>query len=307
VPASCAVAEWCELWLAGHGSRRASTLRNARVHLARITAEFGGYPLSAVQPSMIRAWPSRLRAEGLSVAYVFALHSRLSQVFTDAALDGLVGANPCSRRTSPGNARQRPYLATTEQVWGLHDAMQPRYRLAVLLAAFAGLRIAEVCGLRVADVAFLERELRPAVQWPAQPLKTAMSKTVIPVPDALLTAISAQVASWPAVTVLTGPDGVGQLCPSTLGDEFRRARRRVDGLPSGFRFHDLRHYYASLLIASGADVKIVQHRVRHASAKTTLDTFGHLWPDTDESTRTAVERVMSAKLADSVRTSGDQR
>jgi integrase len=46
----------------------------------------------------------------------------------------------------------------------------------------------------------------------------------------------------------------------------------VDGLPEGFRFQDLRHYFASLLIASGADVKVVQARVRHASAKTTLDT-----------------------------------
>jgi integrase len=47
------------------------------------------------------------------------------------------------------------------------------------------------------------------------------------------------------------------------------------------------------LIASGADVKVVQHRLRHASAKTTLDTYGHLWPDRDESTRTAVEQAMS--------------
>jgi integrase len=120
-------------------------------------------------------------------------------------------------------------------------------------------------------------------------------------------AIAAQVAAYPAQTVLTDDDG--QLHPDKLGREIRRARVHVAGLPAGFRFQDLRHYYASLLIASGADVKIVQHRVRHASAKTTLDTYGHLWPDTDESTRTAVERVMSAKLADSadsMRTSGDQ-
>jgi hypothetical protein len=69
-----------------------------------------------------------------------------------------------------------------------------------------------------------------------------------------------------------------------LGREIRRARAHIDGLPAGYRFHDLRHYYASLLVASGADVKIVQHRVRHASDKTTLDPYGHLWPDTDEST-----------------------
>jgi integrase len=52
----------------------------------------------------------------------------------------------------------------------------------------------------------------------------------------------------------------------------RSARRKVPGLPPGFRYHDRRHYFASLLIASGADVKVVQARLRHASAKTTLDT-----------------------------------
>ena len=48
----------------------------------------------------------------------------------------------------------------------------------------------------------------------------------------------------------------------------------MPGLPADFRYHDLRHYLASLLIASGADVKVVQARLRHASAKTTLDTYG---------------------------------
>ena len=38
----------------------------------------------------------------------------------------------------------------------------------------------------------------------------------------------------------------------------------------GFRFHDLRHYLASLLIGSGLDVEVVQHRLRHGRAETTL-------------------------------------
>jgi len=46
---------------------------------------------------------------------------------------------------------------------------------------------------------------------------------------------------------------------------------------------------------------MVQVRLRHAAAKTTLDTYGHLWPDRDESTRAAVDAVL-ADRADSVRT-----
>ncbi len=73
------------------------------------------------------------------------------------------------------------------------------------------------------------------------------------------------------------------------------ARRKVEGLPEGFRFHDLRHYFASLLIASGSDVKVVQRRLRHASAMTTLNIYGHMWPDADESARAAVGLVLAAR------------
>src|SRR5262245_48271719 len=86
-----------------------------------------------------------------------------------------------------------------------------------------------------------------------------------------------------------------QLAPWTVERAMRDARSTVPTLPTGFRFHDLRHYYASLLIASRADVKVVQTRMRHASAKTTLDTYGHIWPDADASTRAAVEATLAQR------------
>jgi integrase len=294
------VAEWCDTWLAGYGTNRASTVRQAAVHVAKIKAEFGPLQLSAVRPSQVRSWTARLKADGAADSYVYALHGRLSQVMSDAVHDGLLARNPCSRRTSPGAAKQRPYVATTAQVWALHDAMPERLRPAVLLGAFVGLRTAEACGLRVADVDFMRAVVRPAVQYPAAELKTETSRTPVPVPAELALTLAAQVSRWPAEWLLTNDAG-GQLGPWQLDRAVRAARGNVAGLPDGFRYHDLRHYLASLLIASGADVKVVQARLRHASAKTTLDTYGHLWPDADESTRAAVGAVLTAR-ADSLRT-----
>lgn len=100
-----------------------------------------------------------------------------------------------------------------------------------------------------------------------------------------------------------------QLGPWALQRAMRTARAKVPGLPTGFRFQDLRHYFASMLIASGADVKVVQARMRHASAKTTLDTYSHLWPDSDDSTRAAIDAAMTARaesLADHLRTEGER-
>ena len=87
----------------------------------------------------------------------------------------------------------------------------------------------------------------------------------------------------------------------------RKARSEVKNLAAGFRCNDLPHYFASLLIANGADVKVVQARLRHGSATTTINTYGHLWPDKDESTMAIVDSVFKARFegpADSSRTAG---
>ena len=64
-------------------------------------------------------------------------------------------------------------------------------------------------------------------------------------------------------------------------------------------FHSLRHHLATLLIESGCDVKTVQARMRHGSARTTLDVYGHLWHDKDETTRTAIAGAIAARVASS--------
>ena len=296
------VRAWCERWLGGYGTRRPSTVRQARVHLVKIDTAFGLMPLSEVRPSHVRSWTAQMQAEGHAASYVYALHARLAQVMADAVHDGIIPRSPCSRRTSPGEGKQRAYVATTEQVWALHDAVDEEFRPAVLLGAFAGLRVAEVCGLRVADVDFMRAVIQPAVQYPAEPLKTDTSRTSIPIPipSTLAADLAAHVARRRADTLLSDVT-TAQVGPWAVQRAIRAARPRVPGLPEGFRHQDLRHYFASMLIASGADVKVVQARLRHASAKTTLDTYGHLWPDSDESTRTAVDAVLAAR-ADSLRT-----
>jgi integrase len=106
--------------------------------------------------------------------------------------------------------------------------------------------------------------------------------------------LSAAVAVRRGLTIVTNELG-RPAGPWAIERAVREARGKIKGLPAGFRFHDLRHYFASLLIASGLDVKVVQARLRHASAKTTLDTYGHLWPDRDESSRAAIAAVYEAR------------
>lgn len=287
------VDEWCRTWLAGYGSRRASTVRQAEVHIKLIVAAFGSMQLTALKPSHIRSWTAELKAAGRATSYIYALHARLSQVLNDAVQDGVIARNPCSRRTSPRTGSQRPYVATTEQVWGLHDAMPTGLQPAVLLGAFAGLRLAEAAALRPDDVDFMRGVVAPVIQWPADPLKSETSRTPIPIPNELALLLSAAVARGRGDRIVT--DDVGRPAgPWAIQRALRAARTEVPDLPAEFRFQDLRHYFASLLIADGLDVKVVQARLRHASAKTTLDVYGHLWPDKDEASRAAVAAAIAA-------------
>lgn len=297
------VEAWCDTWLAGYGTRRASTVRQAEVHVKQLKAAFGPMMLGDLRPSHVKGWTAKLKADGAADSYVYALHARLGQVLGDAVHDGILPRSPVSRRTSPGAGKQRPYVATTEQVWALHDAVPDHLRVAVLLGAFVGLRTAEVCGLRTTDVDFMRGIVSPTVQWPAAELKTETSRTPVPIPAELALQLSAAVAAFPGTDGHVVTDGRGGQAGPWMVDRAVRAARTGAGLPAAFRFHDLRHYLASLLIASGADVKVVQARLRHSSATTTLNTYAHMWPDSDESTRAAVGSVLTAR-ADSLRTIG---
>jgi len=139
----------------------------------------------------------------------------------------------------------------------------------------------------------------PHRQWGDRPLKTAGSEAPIPIPQELALMLSASVQRFGTDMMVT--DSYGKPCgPWTLKRAIGEARGKVDGLPDTFSYHDLRHYFASMLIASGADVKTIQARLRHASAMTTLDTYGHLFKDADESTRAAIASVIASRPADEI-------
>jgi integrase len=202
---------------------------------------------------------------------------------------------PRPRRRRQDSVRP-PLPPAREAPWSEETAAAARN--AILLGAFVGLRTAEAVELRVEDVDFMRGVVRPVQQGDGEPLKTEASRTPlpipIPIPRELTLELSAAVARWGGQYVVT--DGTGrQTSTWAIERAIRSARPKVAGLPEAFRFHDLRHYPASLLIGSGLDVKVVQHRLRHGSAKTTLDTYGHMWPDSDESPRAAVGAVLAAR------------
>ncbi len=163
-------------------------------------------------------------------------------------------------------------------------------------------RQGEAFGLTVDRLNFLRRALtvdRQLVLLPGRepylaPPKTAASVRTVPLPRVVVDSLAGHLAEYP-------PLGDGFVFTTERGRPLRRTSFSAQawqpavataGLLAGTHFHDLRHFYASLLIRHGESVKVVQARLGHASAAETLDTYSHLWPDSDDRTREAVDAVL---------------
>lgn len=124
---------------------------------------------------------------------------------------------------------------------------------------------------------------------------------MIPTSQWVLDEIAAHLAQRPAGEhgVIVTPDGQ-PLDAARWGYYFRRARKRA-GLNDSITFHDLRHFFASVLIASGCSIKQVQMALGHDSARITLDTYAHLIPGDEDRVRDAIDRLPLALTAEAVR------
>ena len=214
---------------AGIRLRKRSTIRQGQVHVDRIVEAFGPRRLDSLRPSEIRSWLVELREQGYSDSYIYALHARLAQILSEAVHDGVLGRSPASRRTSPGN---RASLAPT---WPLQPRSGPSTTpwspvwAGLLLAAFAGLRLAEVCGLRVDDVDFMRGIVSPVQLYPAEELKTKISRTPVPIPKDMALELSHHVEQFSTQWVMCDEAG-RQMGPWALQRAFRAARSAVEDL-----------------------------------------------------------------------------
>ena len=94
------------------------------------------------------------------------------------------------------------------------------------------------------------------------------------------------------------PDGVEHAGPMT--GEWMAWNKAASSVATDATPHDLRHYFASVLIRAGLSVKEIQRLLGHKSAVETLDTYGHLMGDEDDRSRAAIRRELG-QVADFLR------
>lgn len=259
----------------------------------------GDRQLTSILPSDVQAWVKGLT---LAPATVGVVHGIASTIFKSAIRDRRLAANPCDGTKLPKVQRPQIVPLTTEQVEAVRAELPVELQALVTLAAGTGMRQGECFGLTVDRVRFLERAItvdRQLVTVAGHaptlgPPKTRASHRTIPLPQVVADALAAHLAAFPAEPdALVFTQSGKPITRSTFGYRWRAAVKKAK-LPHGAGFHALRHYYASLLIRHGESVKTVQARLGHASAVETLDTYSHLWPDSDDRTRDAIDSVLGS-------------
>lgn len=322
---------YAEPWRAAQVHRPSTTAHVETMLRRHVYPTFGERQLGSIRPSEVQAWVKRLSLT-LAPATVQVVHGIVASIFKAAIRDKKLTGSPCEGTTLPAGERVEVVPLSTDVVLAIEAALPHRYRALVTVAAGTGLRQGEAFGLTVDRSGLRPLSVRPALRVEQQlvlvqkeppflaPPKTKASRRTVPLPRVVANSLAAHLAAFPAIPQeITCRDATGKAWREVVelvftddGDPIRRTdfsriwRQAVKaaGAPVGTTCHDLRHYYASLLIRHGESVKVVQARLGHATAAETLDTYSHLWPDAEDRTRDAVDSVLFDPRADPVRTEG---
>ena len=279
----------------------ANQVTASRAHLAETTRSrdntylrtmvlphLGNLPLAQIRPSDLRTMVAALSADGKAPATVRKAYQLAALILRHAVSDDLITRSPARGINLPSMRETETEIRFLDhpQVAELHEAIHPRFRVAVSLGAYAGLRLGETTGLRVDNLDLLRRRLTIThsltnLNGRAElgPTKTKASRRTIPIGQRLCDELAAHLTEYgtgPQGVVMSSPQGSWVRASSWRYRFWHPAVEASIGRP--LRYHDLRHTHAAFLIAQGEHPKTIQDRLGHSSIVVTMDTYGHLLP-----------------------------
>lgn len=292
--------ELAVLWLASNARKRSSSIaRDRSIMETHVVPAIGTRQLAAVTrhdvQALVDTWASTQAPSTVGRQY-----SALRALFAFAESTDRLHQTPCRGIRLPHvSLVDRPELSADE-LSKLAEALGPDQGAMMWVGAVLGLRFAEAAGLTVGDldllggVVHVRRQLgRDGILGPP---KSEMGKRSMSCPHWLVVELAAVLArrgltaADSEALVFVAPDG-GPLHYTNWRRRVWKPATEAAGLPA-LRFHDLRSTAASLLVASGADVKTAQARLGHSSARTTLDLYARATARADRVAADAVGEMM---------------
>ncbi|WP_417564479.1 tyrosine-type recombinase/integrase [Microbacterium sp.] len=283
VPVGELATGWLEFQTAVLKPSSVHSLHSAwRMH---VEPRWGDTIINDTTHSDVRHWVASLTTKH-GASTVIRAHGVLAGILDVAVRDRRLTDNPARGIRLPRKTPTPHGYLTHAQVAQL--ARQARHPELVYLLAYTGLRWGEATGLRVRDIDTSRRRLH--VQENAVTVngtihvgtpKTHRSRTV-PYPEFYAPFIVTAIDGKRPCDLVFGDGREHPRPPSSQSGWFAAAVKRTQAQDTGFPRvtpHDLRHTAAALAIRAGANVKVVQRMLGHASATMTLDTYAHLFED----------------------------
>ena len=277
-----------------------------KVKQAMDSVTFGEIPLERLRPTHIQAWVKTMTDKPLAPNTIRSRLNHVRAVIRAAVADRAIPFDVTTTVTLPRRRKAEVAMVvpTTAQVGAAMEHAPEHFSAFVAVCAFGGLRLGEAAGLRVSDVDFMRREIQ--VERQAQlvnggtvtypPPKFGSERTVY-VPEGLVSILSEHVRVH-----IPGDDPDRWLFPGNNGYSLHQNsadylwRKTRTAAKIAFTLHDLRHFYASGLIAAGCDVVTVQRAMGHSAASFTLNTYSHLWPKAEDRTRNAAAHMLTETI-----------
>lgn len=252
---------------------------------------------------------------GLSGSTVNKLKLNLSAIFTAAVKKEIMRRNPCTLVTTPKIDTPPASFLNEEQSRILLNVLhnQDDFQLEVIVNLFlaTGIRAGELTGLHWDNINLKTGILQVQYtltryngQFVRQVPKTEQSKRRIVLPPYIINLLSEHKKRQQEYINSLGTVSLyqGQVFTNLHGDYINhinlnvRLKRvaKVAGLPD-IHLHSLRHTHASLLINSDITAKVIADRLGHAQTKTTLDTYSHVFAESEIKTMQAVEMKLFDK------------
>lgn len=277
----------------------------AAMSLAARSVPFSDRPMRQIRRSDIEAWIKSMDTAGLAPGTIKTRHVNVRSVFRAAVRDRVIGVDPSEAVRLPRRRRADATMSIPrpEEVGLLMTVAEDRVRAFIALCAFAGLRLGEAAAIQVGDIDFHNKSLKVTRQVQRGAGGTVDvrapkygSERVVHLADGLIAILAQHVANVGTIGAERWLFGENDEPPhqNTVGYWWRKTLTAAS--LSAITIHDLRHFYASGLIAAGCDVVTVQHALGHAKASTTLNTYAHIWPSARDQTRVAAQAVMAASL-----------
>lgn len=278
----------------------------AAVWRNHVEPAWGARAAISIKPSEVQAWVSGLDR---SASLVRQAHAVLAQVLDMAVMDKAIRENPARGVRLPRKQKAEQVFLTAEQLGDLAGECS-RYGELVWLLGTVGLRWGEAAALRARDVNVLRGRIRvernAVTVGPEVIFGTPKTheRREVSVPAEVMALLHPLVDSrGPDELLWPRPDG-SPMKPPTHGKWYYTALERCMARDPGFPRvtpHGLRHVAAGLMISAGANPKVVQRQLGHASAAMTLDTYSALWDEDLD----AVGRAVGEKISGVVKLSSN--